>query len=157
MAKNVARFPREKVRRPLRFQAGKGRRYVKDQEMLRSTLKTFFDLEDSRPVKHPTLQFGPRGKVLLDTDQVWVDSMSVLWVIRSLEIKNRGKRNERTRVYVGPYLAEPHVLHSFAESTFRKLMRVWDVEAKHRQECYQDWIAECERRNVDPETGDRIE
>jgi len=107
----------------------------------------------AKPYEHPPLRTTKRGKVLFDEKQVWVDNMSLLWVIRSIETKNKGKRNERVRIYIGPFDAEPFVLHSLAESTFRRLMRVWDVESKEREEAYQEWMTECEDKNLDPESG----
>lgn len=107
------------------------------------------DMEGYRPLGHPEIEYGPRGKVLLAEKQIWVEDDTSLWVIRSIEYKNKGRKNERVRVYLGRYQHGPYVCLVLSESRLRHIMKIWE-------QAFEEWLEEWQA-DMDSETDDRIE
>ncbi|HVB19755.1 MAG TPA: hypothetical protein VNF51_00490 [Candidatus Paceibacterota bacterium] len=85
----------------------------------------------NRPIGHPPLRRGPRGKALLDVNQVWVESRTnTLWVIVSLKDDELQDGTHTHRVWLRPYDASERFRNKrkreLIEPLLRILMRVWE-------------------------------
>ncbi len=84
-----------------------------------------------KPKGHPPLERGPRGKVLLAVNQVWVElHTGMLWVVRSIE-KTRKHPSYPHDVGFTPY-HKGHYQRILAEMTFRQTMQVWEDAIQFR-------------------------
>lgn len=80
------------------------------------------ELNGERPVNHPKVSFGPRGKVLLAERQVWITLHNQeLWVIRRLHLEPSG----RYRVYLSRYGSRV-ISWTLSEISFRANLQIWD-------------------------------
>jgi len=84
------------------------------------------DLRGKRPNGHPKVQFGPRGKVLLQKGQVWVERHTKrLFVITQVVVAREGFYPHD--VIVQGYRQGPHTSYPYSESNFRTQFEVWDT------------------------------
>lgn len=93
----------------------------------------FLGPEGQHPRGHPPVSRGPRGKVLLAINQVWVESYSdMLWVVRGFKrIRNRRYQSYQYDVELAPYY-RGRQKKIIAESTFRGRMKVWEDAIQFR-------------------------
>jgi hypothetical protein len=95
---------------------------------------TYGQLNGGRPLGHPDLKRGPRGKVLLDENQVWVELHNQrLWVVAE-KWKVRDTFYPHNLFLLSYRGSEVRVL---AESGLRATMRVWDEWAEFSRECME--------------------
>jgi len=88
------------------------------------------DEQRVRPVGHPLLKRGPRGKALLDRNQVWVEGhTNKLWVVMNYE-DGLQYGTYTHRVWLRPYDARERRgekrSRELSELTLRSIMRVWE-------------------------------
>ncbi len=97
----------------------------------------FADLQGRRPRGHSKIKYGPRGRVLMALDQVWVDGATQeLWVVHDLvPVKHRKGSLYPNDVLLIAYRGTR--FWKLAETTVRLTMRVWDQEAPAREELMQ--------------------
>ncbi len=94
------------------------------------SLQRFKEERWARPVGHPPLRRGPRGKALLDRNQVWVEECTdKFWVI--MDYKDGLQCGTYThRIWLRPYDARERFQErrsrELAELTLRATMRVWE-------------------------------
>lgn len=114
------------------------------------------DLGGHRPTGHPTLKRGPRGKVLLELGQVWVEPHNdELWVIDEI-------KKVRDAFYPHDVLLIRYqgcVVRKIAESSLRSGFQVWDDAIASRKVI----MAKLARAGASPaffglnKNGDRID
>lgn len=90
------------------------------------------DLNGLRPKGHPTVfTYGPRGKVLLEIGQVWVEIHNgILWRVNELDTRHDGTY----KVTLGLYYHPKRNDRMLAETTLRLNMEIWDVVGQKRSE-----------------------
>jgi hypothetical protein len=93
---------------------------------------TYADLKGQTPLRHAGVKFGPRGKVELVEDQVWVEIHNErLWVVAEKWVARKTfyPHNVLLVAYRG------NEVRMLAESGLRNTMRVWDEWAKFKHDC----------------------
>ncbi len=89
------------------------------------------DLKGQTPLGHAGVKHGPRGKVLLIEDQVWVELHNErLWVVAEKWVARETfyPHNVLLLAYRGSEV------RMMAETSLRSTMRVWDEWANFKQE-----------------------
>ncbi len=92
----------------------------------------YHHLHGQRPLGHPPVTHGPRGKVLLAENQVWVEIHNQrLWVVDEIWVA----RNTFYPHDVSLLAFRGSEVRKLAETGLRATMRVWDEWAEFKREC----------------------
>lgn len=126
---------------------------------------TLTKLRGRRPLGHPEVKRGPRGRVLLAPKQVWVEGTGTLWVLESLRPVRDGFYPYN--VTLVRYDGAPGA-RILAEHTFRSYMEVWEDAVQSRKHLasklkdgdphpFGSNEAAAKFFGIDPDTGNRVD
>lgn len=128
---------------------------------------TLTKLRGRRPLGHPEVKYGPRGRVLLAPQQVWVEGHTgVLWIIESLRHMREGFYP--FNVTLVRYDGTSKGARILSEHTMRSYMEVWEDAVQSRKriaEKLKDGSphpfgsnkAAAQFFGIDPDTGNRVD
>jgi hypothetical protein len=90
----------------------------------------------NRPEEHPNIAFGPRGRVIMEAGQVWVeDHTQKLWTVTYMRINEARRHNSPLYPHDVTLKAFRGVeTRSLAETSVRRSFTVWDAYIKRMVE-----------------------